>query len=274
MFSRTDLDAYFERIAYGGPAAPTLATLAALQVRQPDAIAFENLDVLLGRPIQLDPAALHRKLVAHGRGGYCFEQNGLLLAVLRSLGFQATGLAGRVRFNMPAERVTGRSHMMIRVDLPEGPYLVDVGFGGLTQTIPLAMVADLEQASALDRHRLHPVPEHGAGEIMLQSWIDGSWSDVVRFAEVPQLQIDYEMASWFTSTHPNSLFVSNLLATRTRANARLRLFNDELTTRFADGRVEVRPLTGLAAVTAVLQDEMRLNLDGLDLAPLGRVIRS
>lgn len=274
MFSTTDLDAYFDRIGYGGPTAPTLATLAALQVRQPDAIAFENLDVLLGRPIQLDAAALHRKLVAQGRGGYCFEQNGLLLAVLRSLGFQAIGLAGRVRFNMPAERVTGRSHMMIRVDLPDGPYLVDAGFGGLTQTIPLAMVADLEQASALDRHRLHPVPEQGPGELMLQAWIDGEWSDVVRFAETPQLQIDYEMASWFTSTHPNSLFVGNLLATRTRADARLRLFNDELTMRFADGHVDVRPLAGLADVIAVLRDEMRLNLDGLDLARLSRVIRS
>lgn len=274
MFSKADLDAYFDRIAYGGPAAATLATLAALHARQPDAIAFENLDVLLGRPIMLDPASLHRKLVGAGRGGYCFEQNGLLLAVLKSLGFRATGIAGRVRFNMPAERVTGRSHMMIRVDLPEGPYLADVGFGGLAQTIPLAMVPDLEQASALDRHRLHPVPEQGEGEVMLQAWIEGAWSDVVRFGQTPQLQIDYEMANWFTSTHPNSLFVGNLVATRTGADARLRLFNAELTTRFADGRVEVRPLAGLDAVIAVLKNEMRLNLDGLDLARLDRFIRS
>jgi N-hydroxyarylamine O-acetyltransferase len=270
MFSRTDLDAYFDRIAYGGPTTPNLATLAGIHALQPDAISFENLDVLLGRPILLDPASLHRKLVGEGRGGYCFEQNGLLLAVLKSLGFQATGLAGRVRFNMPAERVTGRSHMMIRVDLPEGPFLADVGFGGLTQTIPLAMVPDREQASALDRHRLHPVD----GETMLQAWIDGAWSDVVRFAETPQLQIDYEMASCFTSTHPNSLFVGNLLATRTREDARLRLFNAELTTRHRDGSVEERPLDGLDAVIAVLKDEMRLTLDGLDLARLGRFIRS
>lgn len=274
MFSRPDLDTYFNRIGYGGPTAPTLATLAGIHARQPDAIAFENLDVLLGRPILLDPASLHRKLVREGRGGYCFEQNGLLLAVLRTLGFQATGMAGRVRFNMPAERITGRSHMMIRVDLPEGPYLADVGFGGLTQTVPLAMVPDLEQQSALDRHRLHPAPEFGEGEFRLQAWIEGNWSDVVRFAETPQLQIDYEMASWFTSTHPNSLFVGNLLATRTRQDARLRLFNAELTTRFADGRVEVQPLDGLDAVVAVLKHDMRLNLDGIDLAKLGRFIRT
>ena len=73
------LDAYFERIGYGGPVAPTLAVLQAIAAHHIEAIPFENLDVLLGRPIELTQEGLVAKLLRGRRGGYCFEQNGLLL---------------------------------------------------------------------------------------------------------------------------------------------------------------------------------------------------
>src|SRR5581483_6802547 len=70
-----DLDAYFRRIGYAGARTPTLQTLRALQALHPQAIAFENLDPLLGRPVNLDLGSLQDKIVHSGRGGYCFEQN-------------------------------------------------------------------------------------------------------------------------------------------------------------------------------------------------------
>src|SRR5690606_9164296 len=100
-------------------------------------IPFENLDVLAKRPPQLDLASLQRKLVTNRRGGYCFEVNALFAAVLRELGFDVTTLIGRVRWMSPEEVDTARSHMLMRVELPEGSYLADVGFGGLTMTGPI-----------------------------------------------------------------------------------------------------------------------------------------
>ena len=84
--TQIDLDAYFARIGYSGPRAPTLETLKALHFAHATAIPFENLDVLAKRPILLDPPVLQKKLVAQKRGGYCFEVNGLFAAVLRQLG--------------------------------------------------------------------------------------------------------------------------------------------------------------------------------------------
>lgn len=49
--SLVDIDAYFARIGYRGPATATLATLRALHELHPDAIAFEAIDVQLGRGI-------------------------------------------------------------------------------------------------------------------------------------------------------------------------------------------------------------------------------
>ena len=82
MNETIELDRYFERIGYPGPRTPTLNVLHALTAAHSQAIPFENIDVLLGRPIRLEPQALQQKMVAERRGGYCFEQNGLLLAVL------------------------------------------------------------------------------------------------------------------------------------------------------------------------------------------------
>jgi len=147
--TRIDLDAYFQRIDYDGERTPTLATLRAIHVRHATMIPFENLTPLLRQPVRLDLASLQDKLIHHGRGGYCFEQNLLLRAVLLALGFQVSGLAARVRWNVPDEVITARGHMLLRVALAGQAYLADVGFGGLTLTAPLALIPDREQPTPL-----------------------------------------------------------------------------------------------------------------------------
>src|SRR5690242_17335705 len=112
-----DLAAYAERIAFEGPLVPTLETLARVVERHASSIPFENIEVLAGRVPSLEPHALENKLVRRRRGGYCFEQNGLLLALLRQAGFEARGVEARVRTGVPADVVTGRTHMAVRVTL-------------------------------------------------------------------------------------------------------------------------------------------------------------
>jgi N-hydroxyarylamine O-acetyltransferase len=149
-----DLDAYFRRIGYAGGREPTLDTLAALHLRHVQAIAFENLNPLLGWPVALDLASLERKLVHGGRGGYCFEQNLLFGHVLGTLGFRVTGLAARVQWNRPEDALRALTHQLLRVDLADGPYIADVGFGGQTLTGPLRLEPGLEQTTPHEPFRL------------------------------------------------------------------------------------------------------------------------
>ena len=72
----------------------------------------------------------------------------------------------------------------------------------------------------------------------LQAQLASIWQDVYRFTLDPQLPIDHQVANWFTSTHPNSLFRSNLLIERLTPDSRISLFNKRLTHRYPDGRVE------------------------------------
>src|SRR5271156_5886083 len=90
-----DVESYFQRIGYAGPANATLETLADIHLHHPKIIPFENLDALLKRPIPLGAEAIGRKILLSGRGGWCFEQNLLFGNVLQSIGFRVTGLAAR-----------------------------------------------------------------------------------------------------------------------------------------------------------------------------------
>src|SRR5207253_418182 len=81
-----DLAAYLARIGLEGDLAPSVDVLRRIHRAHATAIPFENLDIQLGRPILLDTPSLEAKLVRANRGGYCFEQNHLLMAALRSVG--------------------------------------------------------------------------------------------------------------------------------------------------------------------------------------------
>jgi N-hydroxyarylamine O-acetyltransferase len=251
-----DLEAYFRRIGYQGPRDPTLGSLAGIHAHHVTRIPFENLDVLLGRPIRLDPASLARKLIDLGRGGYCFEQNGLMTHVLRALGFRVTTLAARVRFGVADSVETSRSHMLLKVDLPEGPYLVDVGFGGQTPGIPLQLEPELEQVTAHGLYRV--VEREGAdGEFQtfdLQSRAREGWAPLYRFTLEPQLRADYEVANWWVSTHPESIFVRGLMVARQESDRRYTLLNNQFTTRHTDGRAEEWTLSTVDELAGVLRD--------------------
>jgi N-hydroxyarylamine O-acetyltransferase len=225
MASLLDLDAYRTRIGATPPLAPTLEVLVSLHRAHCAAIPFENLDILLGRPIDLDLPALEAKLVRARRGGYCFEQNTLFQAALQALGFHVTALAARVRVG--TTEIRPRTHMLLRVDLPEGAFAADVGFGadGLVHPIPVGEGS--EAWVGFVGHRLRR-----EGELwVLQGNTAGEWTDLYSFTLEPHYPIDFVMANHFTSTYPRSPFVLNLTAQRSWPEKRVVLRNRDLVVR-------------------------------------------
>jgi N-hydroxyarylamine O-acetyltransferase len=220
-----DLEAYLRRTGMRSVLAPSAEALADLQQAHVGNIPFENLDILLGRPVHLDLESLQVKLVAARRGGYCFEQNTLFQAVLERIGFEVTPLAARVRTGTTAVRA--RTHMLLVVDLPEGAFVADVGFGadGPVRALPLDEGRE---------HWLGPMGHRFRRENSL--WVlegntDGAWIDLYAFTLEPQYPIDFVMANHFTSTHPRSGFVNSLTAQRSWPERRVILRNRELSVR-------------------------------------------
>jgi N-hydroxyarylamine O-acetyltransferase len=242
-----DLDAYCARIGYDGPHTPTLQTLRALHELHPSAIAFEAVDVLLDRGVDLSPAAIDAKLIDGRRGGYCFEQNNLFKRALVAMGFEVESLIGRVTWQAPADAPPRpRTHMALRVEVDGRPWLADVGFGGCVASAPLDLETIEPQAT---RHGRYRIGRQGA-DILVETQLKDDWEVLYRLSPEPQLDVDYEPANWLTSTHPQSFFRQALMVARTTPDARYTLLNQRLTIRTPDGREERRMLDadGLAEV--------------------------
>jgi N-hydroxyarylamine O-acetyltransferase len=168
-------------------------------------ISYETIDPLLGRPPKLEVAVLQRKMIVDGRGGYCFEQNMLFRAGLQSLNFVVTSLQARVVRNLAMDAERPALHMVLRVDLPEGAFLADVGFGNLAPTTPLELRLMVEQATPHETMRFVPMGE----ELVLQARVGDSWEHIYRVVPLPRTVTNCPPASaasanLFRSTGPNT----------------------------------------------------------------------
>jgi N-hydroxyarylamine O-acetyltransferase len=182
--------------------------LRALIAAHSAAIAYESIDVLLDRPPKLDLASLQEKMIAGGRGGYCFEQNMLFRGGLRSLGYKVTSLQARVVRGLEIDAPRPMLHMVLRVDLPEGLFLADEGFGDLAPTAPLKLSPLVEQTTPHEVMRFIAMGE----ELTLQSKVGDRWDHIYRVVSLPRFDAEYEICNWFTGTHPQSPYLNNLIA--------------------------------------------------------------
>lgn len=187
-----DQGAWLKRIGYDGSLEPTLDTLHQLIFAHSHAIAYESLDIMLGRAPKLDLEALQRKMIKGGRGGYCLEQNILFREGLRSLGFEITSLQGRVVRGMAIDAPRPAIHMLLQVDMPEGSYLADVGFGNLAPTSALLLQPDIEQETPHEPMRFIDVN----GELTLQAKLRASWEHIYRVIPYPCYDGQYEITNW------------------------------------------------------------------------------
>jgi N-hydroxyarylamine O-acetyltransferase len=212
---------------------------------------------MLGRIPKLDLESLQRKMISGGRGGYCLEQNMLFREGLRSLGYKITSLQGRVVRGMAIDAPRPAIHMLLQVELPAGPYLADVGFGNLAPTSALLLKPGVEQQTPHECMRFIDV----GGELTLQSKLHDAWEHIYRVIPYPRYDGEYEITNWYTGTHPEAPYQSNIIAALPGPNrTRITMFNARVTVRHATGETERRLLKDEVEFRSVLRDEFGLNL--------------
>ena len=246
-----DLPAYLRRIGHSGEVRPDLATLEALHRSHVARIPFEGLDPFSAKPVDLAPHAVFQKLVGAQRGGYCFEQNSLFQRALQAVGFSVTPLGARVRWMSPPDAPLGpKTHMLLKIDLPEGPHIADVGFGVCVLDAPLRLTPGEVQETAMGQWRI--TFEDGLYALTAQR--GETWRTTYVFDLTPQLPSDYELGSWYASTSPKAPFPNMLIVERVEAPRRFKLVNRQLSVEGIGGEVfETREMESAAEWRAALE---------------------
>lgn len=197
------------------------------------AIPFENFDVLSGNGVDLDPDAVFDKLVTRRRGGYCFELNGLMLRVLRTLGFDARPLLARVHLTDPP---SGRTHQLNLVTLDEGQWIMDVGFGAGGPRAPLSLSEGVTDCgcTTFELSRCDP------WGWMLRTLESGEWKSSYSFDLEHATAEDIEVGNHYTSTSPKTHFTQLATVSLPTPEGRISLRDAELTEIDGSGERKTR----------------------------------
>jgi N-hydroxyarylamine O-acetyltransferase len=222
MAKPLDVDAYLERINYAGPCTPTYDVVAGILQAHIASIPFESFDVLLGRPIRLDPEGLHAKIVTARRGGYCFEHASLMYAALDAIGFAPVRHSSRVVLFEPRHESV-RQHMFVSVAVGGAAYVIDPGFGPFACSFPIPLDGTPVPASA-PTHRL----VHEGNDWVLYVTRDGQQGQAWISTMEEEYPVDFEMMNYYIATHPASFFTHNILASAITQEGRINIMNQDV----------------------------------------------
>lgn len=241
---------YLCRIGIEEELSPTVASLARIQKAHLQAVPYENLDILLKRPIRLDAESLYQKIVKQKRGGYCFEVNELLGHLLRDLGYEVTDLFSR--FLRGETGVPMRRHhvLMVRCADDDVPYIADVGVGTGSPNLPMRMTVGEEMQDGVVAYRF---TKHDFYGWVLEDCKKGEWNPVYSFTEEPNAPIDFAAVSFWCEHAEESIFNKGAMVSLRTETGRRTIDEDEA--RIFDGdNVHVFPLKDWGEKEKILRE--------------------
>ncbi|MCY0945047.1 arylamine N-acetyltransferase family protein [Streptomyces antarcticus] len=205
---------YLRRLGVTGHGRPCAEGLFALQRAHLERVAYDNIDIQLGRPPGIDPERSARR-VATGGGGYCFHLNGAFALLLESLGYAVTRHAGGVNAD-PGSRTVSGDHLALTVRVGGAGYFVDTGLGdGPYEPLPLREGTYEQGRFRYTMERLEPLEGEGPGWTYRNP---GGPMPRVNFRDAPAAMSDFAAMDTRLSTDAESPFVRTLALLRRDAD--------------------------------------------------------
>lgn len=225
-----------------------------LQGAHLDTFPFSNLGVLLREDLSLESEVLFDRVVTNRRGGYCFEQNKIFFEILNSSGFHCDIVLGRVLHNRDID--VPRTHRITRVALADRNYIVDVGFGPLCPRQPLLVDLDKPQDQG---DAVYRIIQPDLGRYLLQIKQAGGWFTLYSFDNGTYTEADCLCGHHYSSTHPDAVFVNNLVVSR-KSYDNVRLLKNGEFHRIRRGETAITAVSSSDHLGAILVQEFGLDL--------------
>ncbi|KAJ5972337.1 Arylamine N-acetyltransferase [Penicillium vulpinum] len=242
-YTDEQLELYLNRIGYSHPAQSkcnllqhlrqdiendAFSALCSLQRRHLSAIPWGNsgLHYSQHHTISLNSQILFEKLVERQLDGYCMENTGIFLIVLRSLGYLVYATGGRVSHAASKGLNNGLylsfGHMILVVTIGGKRYMIDVGFGNNCATVPMPL-QEGATATAIAPCEMRVVRESIAEftDPSQKVWIyqtrynpESEWLPMICFSDVEFLPQDFEVMNFSVSQNRTSWFTQVFVCMR------------------------------------------------------------
>ncbi|CAJ1964076.1 unnamed protein product [Cylindrotheca closterium] len=264
-----NLAKYFGRVGLRDLQPPYTAdrdTLKRVMEAQSKSIAFENIDVVQKKSISMDLEDVQKKLVEDVRGGYCFEQNTLLKAVLEEMGYSVEPSLCRVRWGKQDDSAgpnTTFTHLVLKVFTKDGIFLADVGFAGTNSIEPVRMDIGGENQE-LPEGRFRIVPSKHKGFFVLELLVKGEWRPLYEWRDEKAPLVDQECCNWFSCTNPKGRFTSQFFVCKIIGEERHHILNDQYVIRKgfgANSQVTTDTISDKARLETLVSDVFGIKLE-------------
>jgi N-hydroxyarylamine O-acetyltransferase len=247
-----DVAKYLERINYRDEIAHSAEVLTKLQQSHLLNVPFENLDISLGRRIELFNG--YNKIVNHKRGGFCYELNGTFFELLKNLGFDVQLISARVR-----TKQNGFSpefdHMAIIATVNDAKYLVDVGFGDFTYS-PLKIELDVLQN---DRAGTFMIKQYDNEYLVVSKMQEEDFVPNYIFTETSRQMNDYRDMCNFHQTSSQSHFTQKRVCSILTDKGRITISGNTLK-KTEDGVVAETELASEEEFNKALWDYFKISI--------------
>jgi N-hydroxyarylamine O-acetyltransferase len=244
----------------------TLDTVETLQRKHLANFCFNNIAVLLNRPLSLDVEQIEEKIVRKKLGGYCYEHNKLFHDVLLSLGFEVRCLIAKVINNHVID--PPRTHRITLLTFAGDQYLADVGFGPNSTRKPIK----IEDGALSEQDGMtYKISATNTKEFQLELLKDEGPFVLYRFDLGQYGEADCTMGNFYSSKHPNALFVNNLIVSLILPNITLALKNNQYH-KIAKESTEIIDIESTDQLKVIIRDDFNISLSDEEAQVLSSIV--
>jgi N-hydroxyarylamine O-acetyltransferase len=243
---------YLKRLKWSGPNNTSLDGLCRLQKAHLLNVPFENLDIHLGKKIEVPHT--FDKVVTHHRGGFCYELNGLFYELLEELGFTVKRISARA-FDKKKGFGPEFDHMAIVATIDGSDYLVDVGFGEFA-FFPLKIELNTTQTDPRGNFRIEKQDDQ---YLVVKKEEDRNVIPQYLFTEIEREAEEFNEMLHYHQTNSNSHFTQKRLCSLPTENGRITIAGNVLKITSGDD-IKIIPLKDESEFTKILDEYFGMRL--------------
>jgi N-hydroxyarylamine O-acetyltransferase len=180
--------------------------------------------------------------------------NGIFSLVLQKMGFKVTNLLAKVTID--GIHYTTKTHQAILVETGGNRWLADVGFGNDGMIAPLILEENAEQKQFAHTYRL--ITDSKLGYVLQKKQADG-YHPLFAFNLEECSPEDFLMSNHFTSTFPESFFLTMRMCTMPTKDGRITLTDNHFK-MVKQNEVLESPIASDDEFNAVLKEHFGLDM--------------